>query len=56
VLLLRSGKDIASLFREWESSNLLQIDGKGIPMEDWDKIYKKRDSLFQAAFKAIRVK
>ena len=52
----RFSKDITNLFREWESSNLLQINGKGIPVKDWDKIYKKRAGLFQAAWKAIRVK
>ena len=40
-------KDIMSLFHEWESSNLLQIDGRGILMKDWDRIYKQWVGLFQ---------
>ena len=48
-------KDIPSLFREWECSTLLQIDGRGIPVRDWDKVYKKRVGLFPRAWQAIRV-
>jgi hypothetical protein len=51
----RFSRDIPNLFREWEVSNLLQIDGKGIPVKDWDKIYKKKVGLFLQAWKAIRV-
>ena len=49
----RFSRDIPNLFHEWEVSNLLQIDGKGIPVKDWDKIYKKKVGLFLQAWKAI---
>lgn len=35
-------KSIDKLFNEWENSELLVINGQGIPVKYWDCIYKKR--------------
>ncbi|KAI0736361.1 hypothetical protein C8Q72DRAFT_985912 [Fomitopsis betulina] len=34
-------QDIPALFREWHSSQLLTIDGRGIAIKHWEALYKK---------------
>ncbi|KAH9842310.1 uncharacterized protein C8Q71DRAFT_852880 [Rhodofomes roseus] len=44
------------LFREWHTSNLLTIAGRGIPVKHWDKVYKKRSGVVETdAWHALRV-
>ncbi|KAH9842322.1 uncharacterized protein C8Q71DRAFT_852893 [Rhodofomes roseus] len=48
--------NIPSLFREWHTSNLLTIAGRGIPVKHWDKVYKKRSGVVETdAWHALRV-
>ncbi|KAH9913413.1 uncharacterized protein B0H18DRAFT_888284 [Fomitopsis serialis] len=48
--------DISALFRDWHMSQWLRINGRGIPIKHWDKIYKKRNGLVETdAWKAIKV-
>ncbi|TFY58918.1 hypothetical protein EVJ58_g6115 [Rhodofomes roseus] len=48
--------DIPALFEQWNTSQLLKIDGHGIPIKHWDKVYKKRNGLVETdAWKAIKV-
>ncbi|EPT03527.1 hypothetical protein FOMPIDRAFT_113893 [Fomitopsis schrenkii] len=35
-------QDISALFREWHSSHLLTINGRGIAIKHWEVLYKKR--------------
>lgn len=51
----RFSKDIEGLFRNWKSSNLLKIGERGIPVRDWDKIYKKKVGIYQKAWDVVRV-
>lgn len=34
--------DVAKLFREWYHSDYIILNGRGIPICEWDKLYKKR--------------
>ncbi|TFK81643.1 hypothetical protein K466DRAFT_604328 [Polyporus arcularius HHB13444] len=46
--------DISRLFREWHSSSLLVISGRGIPIKHWERFYKKRSGIKTHAWKSIR--
>jgi hypothetical protein len=34
--------DIPRLFKEWESSTLLRVNGRGIAIKDWPMFYQRR--------------
>ena len=51
-------KDIPRLFAEWEKSNLLTINERGIPLKDWPRFYKhcvKRENKEKSPWSAIKV-
>lgn len=43
--------DVPKLLREWYRSDYIVLDGHGVPISDWDKLYKKRIAI-QALVKA----
>ncbi|EPS94613.1 hypothetical protein FOMPIDRAFT_1054901 [Fomitopsis schrenkii] len=49
-------QDIPALFREWHSSQLLTINGRGIAIKHWEALYKKRKGFTDSnAWKVIGV-
>ncbi|KAF9232767.1 hypothetical protein BU15DRAFT_67163 [Melanogaster broomeanus] len=48
--------DIDRLFREWESSMLLVVNGRGIPVKHWGQFYKKVVGAKEAAWDALKSK
>ncbi|KAG1747414.1 hypothetical protein EDB19DRAFT_1949199 [Suillus lakei] len=48
-------KDINWLCEEWEESNLLVVNGRGIPVKYWGEFYKKGKGVKTAAWDALRV-
>ncbi|EIM91543.1 uncharacterized protein STEHIDRAFT_108073 [Stereum hirsutum FP-91666 SS1] len=34
--------DVSKLFREWYRSDYIVLGGRGIPISEWDKLYKKK--------------
>jgi hypothetical protein len=48
-------KDINQLCEEWEESNLLVVNGRGIPVKYWGEFYKKGKGVKTAAWDALRV-
>ncbi|KAI1789724.1 hypothetical protein LXA43DRAFT_1096140 [Ganoderma leucocontextum] len=47
--------DLSQLFKEWYVSDLLLVNGRGIPVKDWDRFYKKRIGIKQHAWELVRV-
>lgn len=47
--------DISRLCREWEESNLLVVNGRGIPIKYWGEFYKKGKGIKTTAWDALRV-
>ncbi|PIL27067.1 hypothetical protein GSI_10206 [Ganoderma sinense ZZ0214-1] len=47
--------NLSQLFKEWHVSNLLRVNGRGIPVKDWDRFYKKRTGIKQHAWDLLRV-
>jgi hypothetical protein len=48
-------KDINWLCEEWEESNLLVVNGCGIPVKYWGEFYKKGKGVRMAAWDALQV-
>ncbi|KAG1858744.1 hypothetical protein DFJ58DRAFT_658634 [Suillus subalutaceus] len=48
-------KDIDRLCKEWESSNLLHVGGRGIPVKYWGEFYKRAKGAKTTAWDALRV-
>lgn len=48
-------KDVNQLCEEWEESNLLVVNGRGIPVKYWGEFYKKGKGVKTAAWDALRV-
>jgi hypothetical protein len=48
-------KDINRLCEEWEESNLLVVNGHGIPVKYWGEFYKKGKGVKTAAWDVLRV-
>ncbi|KAI0696041.1 hypothetical protein C8T65DRAFT_529848, partial [Cerioporus squamosus] len=48
--------DLPRLFREWHDSDLLTVNGRGIPIKHWERFYKKRVGIKQHAWDLVRVK
>ncbi|KAF8837722.1 hypothetical protein BDN67DRAFT_1013666 [Paxillus ammoniavirescens] len=48
--------DIDRLFREWENSALLIINGRSIPIKHWGQFYKKVVGAKEAAWDALKSK
>ncbi|KAG1749365.1 hypothetical protein EDB19DRAFT_1825584 [Suillus lakei] len=48
-------KDINQLCEEWEKSNLLVVNGCGIPVKYWGEFYKKGKGVKTAAWDALQV-
>lgn len=48
--------DIDRLFREWQSSTLLAVNGRGIPVKHWGQFYKKAVGAKEAAWDALKSK
>lgn len=46
---------INRLFDEWESSNLLCVGGRGIPIKHWGEFYKRTKGIKSTAWDALRV-
>ncbi|KAG1748445.1 uncharacterized protein EDB91DRAFT_1079400 [Suillus paluster] len=46
-------KDINRLCEEWEESNLLVVNGHGIPIKYWGEFYKKGKGVKTAAWDAL---
>jgi len=49
-------KDLDRLFREWERSTLLCIDGRNIPIKYWPEFYKKSKGVKANAWNTLRTK
>ncbi|KAI0721352.1 hypothetical protein C8T65DRAFT_692418 [Cerioporus squamosus] len=47
--------DLPRLFREWHTSEILTVNGRGIPVKHWDLFYKKRIGIKQHAWDVVRV-
>ncbi|KAG2146596.1 uncharacterized protein EDB93DRAFT_1104353 [Suillus bovinus] len=47
-------KDIDRLCKEWESSNLLCVGGRGIPVKYWGEFYKRAKGAKTTAWDALR--
>ena len=47
--------DVSRLLREWHSSDLLRVDGHGIPIKHWECLYTKRVGIKEHAWDSIRV-
>ncbi|TDL17157.1 hypothetical protein BD410DRAFT_831670 [Rickenella mellea] len=54
VPVVRFAADLGQLFREWHSSERLQVNGRGIPIKYWPEFYKKRKGVKEHAWAAIR--
>ncbi|KAG1865940.1 hypothetical protein F4604DRAFT_2025286 [Suillus subluteus] len=48
-------RDIDRLCKEWESSNLLCVGGRGIPVKYWGEFYKRGKGVKNTAWDALRV-
>ncbi|KAG2745160.1 hypothetical protein P692DRAFT_20837017 [Suillus brevipes Sb2] len=48
-------QDIDQLCKEWESSNLLCVGGRGIPVKHWGEFYKRGKGVKNTAWDALRV-
>ncbi|KAI0779054.1 hypothetical protein BD413DRAFT_513918 [Trametes elegans] len=48
--------DIPRLFREWNHSTLLVVNGKGISVKHWGRFYKKRAHIKDHAWELLRVR
>lgn len=48
-------QDIDRLCKEWESSNLLCVGGRGIPVKHWGEFYKRGKGVKNTAWDALRV-
>ncbi|KAG2091252.1 hypothetical protein BD769DRAFT_1371314, partial [Suillus cothurnatus] len=46
-------KDINWLCEEWEESNLLVVNGRGIPVKYWGEFYKKGKDVRTAVWDAL---
>ncbi|KAG1875821.1 hypothetical protein F4604DRAFT_1680686 [Suillus subluteus] len=56
TLMPSSGQsDIDRLCKEWESSNLLCVGGRGIPVKYWGEFYKRGKGVKNTAWDALRV-
>ncbi|KAH7910370.1 hypothetical protein BJ138DRAFT_1153062 [Hygrophoropsis aurantiaca] len=51
---LHFSQDIPGLFREWENSSLLVVNGRGIPIKYWGEFYKKCKGAKKTAWDALR--
>ncbi|KAI9057197.1 hypothetical protein FKP32DRAFT_1681931 [Trametes sanguinea] len=49
-------EDIPRLFREWHQSELLVINGRGIPIKHWAWFYRKRTHIKAQVWDVIRAK
>ncbi|KAG1879739.1 hypothetical protein F4604DRAFT_1679332 [Suillus subluteus] len=47
-------QDIDQLCKEWESSNLLCVGGRGIPVKYWGEFYKRGKGVKNTAWDALR--
>jgi len=47
--------DIDGLFEQWNNSNLLVVNGRGIPIKYWPQFYQAKKGFKSGAWKAIRV-
>ncbi|KAG1823639.1 uncharacterized protein BJ212DRAFT_1296217 [Suillus subaureus] len=54
-LTIHLSKDIDRLCKEWESSNLLCVGGRGIPVKYWGEFYKRAKGVKTTAWDALRV-
>ncbi|RDX57530.1 hypothetical protein OH76DRAFT_1395357 [Lentinus brumalis] len=45
--------DISRLFREWHASDLLVVNGQGIPIKHWERFYKKRNRIKEHAWDVV---
>jgi len=48
-------EDIDGLFKQWNDSNLLVVNGRGIPIKYWPQFYQAKKGIKSGAWKAIRV-
>lgn len=48
--------DISRLFREWHTSTILTVNGRGIPVKHWEQFYKKRKGIKEHAWELVGVK
>jgi hypothetical protein len=48
-------EDINGLFEQWHSSNLLVVNGHGIPIKYWPHFYQAKRGFKLGVWKAIRV-
>ncbi|KAJ2987813.1 hypothetical protein NUW54_g9313 [Trametes sanguinea] len=48
--------DLSQLFREWHSSNLLVVNGRGIPIKHWNSFYGKRAQIKSHVWDVIRAR
>ncbi|KAH7907201.1 hypothetical protein BJ138DRAFT_987513, partial [Hygrophoropsis aurantiaca] len=51
---LHFSQDISGLFSEWESSDLLVVNGRKIPVKYWGQFYKKTKGAKVTAWSTIR--
>ncbi|KAI0708334.1 hypothetical protein C8Q76DRAFT_744156 [Earliella scabrosa] len=56
VPMINYSDDLPRLFREWHKSNTLVVNGRGIPVKDWERFYKKRSGIKEHAWELVRVK
>jgi hypothetical protein len=47
--------DIPGLFQQWHHSDLLIVNGRGIPIKFWPEFYRAKKGIKQGAWKLIRV-
>ncbi|KAI0735527.1 hypothetical protein C8Q76DRAFT_792075 [Earliella scabrosa] len=48
--------DLSRLFREWHHSDLLVVNGRGIPIKHWPWFYKRKTDIKPEVWKVIRMK
>ncbi|OBZ71138.1 hypothetical protein A0H81_08474 [Grifola frondosa] len=48
--------NLSQLFAEWHVSDLLKVNGHGIPVKHWECFYKKRMGIKSGAWSILRVK
>ncbi|KAG1886885.1 uncharacterized protein F5891DRAFT_1200534 [Suillus fuscotomentosus] len=53
--MIHLSRDIDRLCKEWESSNLLCVGGRGIPVKYWGEFYKRGKGVKNTAWDALRV-
>jgi hypothetical protein len=54
--LIHLSKDIQQLCQEWESSKLLVVNGRGIPVKFWGEFFKKSKTRMEfSAWDSIKV-